>query len=129
MKAIRIILLSLMILITFTSCGEDYACPEGIEGVWVLEKTVGGFAGGTYPAASDQESVLKISSSSYKEYKNGTLVLDALYEILPKGAAFDGSPQLLSLTPGGNYGLEYDKKTLTLDERDPDSFKYFYKRH
>ena len=114
-----------------TSCEKDNLVndgPPGLEGKWVWEKSVGGFAGITIkPNPGDCDQYITFTYTQFTETGCTSIIRQHPYELETNADVF-GSDTLLVLDGAANYGMRINADTLLLSEQLFDGFTHFYVR-
>jgi len=114
-----------VILSFLSACAPSRYPSTGYDGTWVLFKQSGGFAGRTTPA--DKESLLVIGKGVMKQYENGTLVSEGVFEVEKSKVIHSTEPQDVIVSDKiTKQSIAVAGDTLTLTDQCYDCYSYQY---
>ncbi len=122
---------SLSLALLLTACHKNNGCPapEGLQGTWIWEKSVGGFGGWTItPDSTGTTRRLEIDDFFYREFENDSLVFESQYDLEIRPDSFLNTNRYLRFSQWDERAVWYDASRLHVHERCADCFSHEYRR-
>jgi hypothetical protein len=129
MKHTIILLTTLIVILSLTSCDKDYCKPTGFQGEWEWIESTGGFGGWTItPETLMTTKTLKIDEFIFSEYQNDSLIFESQYDLFTRPDSAWGTNKYIRYENGGEEAVLLNGSDLQLIELCHDCFSHLYKR-